>query len=67
MQQVAELVQTNDYWAMDSAFWFFCEMKNLEQMAIDDKFKDIIKRWNGGFIGLADRESKYKKVLEALA
>lgn len=66
IEEVAALVQSNDDWAMDSAFWFFCEFKNLEQMAIDDKFKDLVKRWNGGYIGLEDRTNKYNKALEVL-
>ncbi len=57
--EVAALVQTDDEWAMDAAFWFFCEFKNLEQLAVEDKMKDVVKRWNGGFIGMADRQSKY--------
>jgi putative chitinase len=61
IQEVAQLVQTNDIWAMDSALWFFCEFKNLEQMAIDGKFKELVKRWNGGFIGMKERSDLYNQ------
>lgn len=63
IQEVAKLVQTDDVWAFDSAFWFFCEFKNLEQFAMDDRMLDIVKRWNGGTVGLADR-NKYLKAAQ---
>ena len=66
IEQVAQLVMTDDYWAMDSAAWFFCEFKNLEQLAMDDRFRDIVKRWNGGFIGIDDRMKYYNRCLQFL-
>jgi putative chitinase len=66
IQKLADLVQTTDEWAMDSSFWFFCEFKNLEETALQDKFRDLVKRWNGGLIGLAEREKYYKRTIEVL-
>ena len=61
IEDIAFKVQTMPTWAMDSAAWFFCEFKNLEQLAVEDKFQEIVKRWNGGFIGLADRKKYYDR------
>jgi len=66
IQQLALLVMVEDEWAMESAFWFFCEFKNLEQMALQDNFKELVKRWNGGFIGLDDREKYYTRCKQVL-
>jgi len=60
--EVAKLVQTEDQWAFDSAFWFFCEFKNLEQAAMDDKMLEIVKRWNGGTVGIEERMYYYDRV-----
>lgn len=59
--EIAKLVQTDDTWAFDSAFWFFCEFKNLEQFAMEDKMLEVVKRWNGGTIGLAKRMRYYNQ------
>lgn len=66
VQGTAKYVQDTDEGAMDSAFWFFCEYKNLEQLAVQDNFKELVKRWNGGLIGLSDREKYYKVAVEVL-
>jgi putative chitinase len=66
LQQLTTLVQTTEQWAFDSAFWFFCIFKNLEQFAIDDNFREVVRRWNGGFIGIEERQKYYdicKRVL----
>lgn len=62
INQVANLVQTDTNWAMDSAYWFFCEFKNLEQLAINDDYRTIVLRWNGGFIGMPDRLNKLNQI-----
>jgi putative chitinase len=59
IQQVANLVQTDEVYAMDSAFWFFCIFKNLEQLAIQDNFRELVRRWNGGWVGMEDRVRLY--------
>lgn len=61
IEEVAEMVQINDAWAFDSAFWFFCIFKNLEQLALEDKFQDLVKRWNGGLIGIQQRKEYYER------
>jgi len=61
IQQVAKMVQDTDEWAFDSALWFFCEYKNLETLAMQDNFRDLVKRWNGGLVGLDDRLQYYEK------
>lgn len=61
MQQVADLVQTNDHWAFDSALWFFCVFKDLEELAAQDNFREVVRRWNGGFVGMADRQQYYER------
>lgn len=60
-EEIAALVQTDDDWAMDSAAWFFCEFKDLVQLALDNKFKDLVKKWNGGYIGLEERKLYYTR------
>ena len=66
IQDTAKYVQDTDEGAMDSAFWFFCEYKNLEQLAVQDNFRTLVTRWNGGLIGLADREKYYKVAVQVL-
>lgn len=64
ISDIAKLVQTSDLWAFDSALWFFCEFKNLETLAIQDNFREVVKRWNGGFVGMSDREQYYARALQ---
>lgn len=59
--ELANLIQTTDQWAFDSALWFFCEFKNLESFALQDNFREIVRRWNGGFIGMDDRLAYYNR------
>lgn len=54
-----ELLRTSDEWSMHAACWFFCEAKNLEQLAINDEFEIICKRINGGYNGLEERKKYY--------
>lgn len=61
---VANMVQGTDLWAFDSALWFFCEYKNLEQMALQDNFRELVKRWNGGLIGWNDRLKYYNRAVQ---
>ncbi len=67
LEAFARLVQTTEEFAIDSLFWFFCEFKNLEQLSVDDKMMDIVKRWNGGFIGLEDRLRRYDLIKRVLS
>ncbi len=61
IEEVTEFVQSKDLWAFDSAFWFFCEFKNLEHLALEDKFEQLVKLWNGGYVGLAERKEYYER------
>lgn len=61
IQQVAKMVQEQDEWAFDCGLWFFCEYKNLEQLAIQDNFREVVRRWNGGFVGMEDRLAYYER------
>ena len=49
------------------ACWFFSIAKGLIQLAIDDNFKQIVFRINGGFNGLDDRTRYYLRAKVALA
>lgn len=62
--EVASLVQTSDQWAFDCGFWFFCEYKNLEALALQDKFREVVRRWNGGFVGMDDRLKYYNRAIQ---
>lgn len=52
-------------WAVKSAFWFWSK-NNLNALADMSDFRQLTKRINGGYNGLADREALYKKALEVL-
>lgn len=51
--------------AILSACWFW-NANNLNRYADKGDFKDLTRRINGGYHGLADRQEKYKKALEVL-
>lgn len=73
LQKLADAVRTDDYWAMDSACWFFAVVKNLVPLAIGDStaiinpvtkksnFLVMTERINGGRNGLRDREWYYER------
>lgn len=52
-------------YAVKSAFWFW-QKKALNALADISNFKEITRKINGGYNGLADREALYKKALEVL-
>ena len=58
-ESCAENVRNSDRAALDSAYWFFCVLKNLEQKAKDNDFIGIVKSINGGTIGLTTRQHYY--------
>ena len=64
IQQVAKMVQETDEWAFDCALWFFCEYKNLETLALQDNFREVVRRWNGGLVGMEDRMNYYKRAVQ---
>lgn len=53
-----------DEGAMMSAGWFW-STNSLNRLADDEAFLSLTKRINGGTIGLADREDKYRKARSA--
>ena len=60
-----ELLLTPQYAAL-SAGWFW-DSNRLGDFADKDDFVGMTRRINGGTIGLADRESRYKAVLSVLS
>lgn len=60
-----ELLLTPQYAAL-SAGWFW-DSNRLGDFADRDDFVGMTKKINGGTIGLADRESRYKAVLSVLS
>ena len=60
-----ELLLTPQYAAL-SAGWFW-DSNRLGDFADRDDFVGMTRRINGGTIGLADRESRYKAVLSVLS
>lgn len=49
--------------AVKAAVWFW-KVNNLNALADVNDFKGVTKKINGGYIGLKDREEKYKKLIE---
>lgn len=60
IQELAELVRTDDRIAIHSACWIFAVAKNLIQAAVDDKIKEITKKINGALMGFAERLKYYE-------
>ena len=60
--EAADLVRSQDYYALDSAFWFFYVLKGLKDESIRDEFLGIVKSINGGTIGLKDRQFYYDRI-----
>jgi putative chitinase len=61
-EEAAEYVAT-PAGAVESACWFW-DTNNLNAIADTDDVVKMTKRINGGNIGLADRQSRYKKAME---
>lgn len=59
-QQWADKVRTEDYWATVAGGWFF-EWEGLITLARSDRFTDLVRRWNGGLIGMEDRQKYYDR------
>lgn len=54
-EQMASLLRTDLDMSIHNACWFFSIAKGLIDEAIDDKMNEIVKKINGGYIGLNDR------------
>lgn len=65
--EMAELLRDkiNFEMAMHSAFWFFSVLKGLIKLALSDNFKDIVKRINGAYLGLDQRNKYYVRAVFA--
>ncbi len=64
--KLMECVRTDDWWAMDSACWLFAVEKGLIDEAINDDFKTITKKINGGYNGFQDRQWYYERAKKFL-
>jgi len=60
VEDAALKVRTSDEYALDSACWEFVIDKSLLDEAVNDDFKKITYRINGGYVGFLER----KKYLE---
>jgi len=63
-EKAAEYVAT-EKGAIESACWFW-DANKLNSLADGDDVTAMTKRINGGDIGLADRQSRYKNAMEVL-
>jgi putative chitinase len=61
VEACAEDVRNSDKAALDSAYWFFCVLKDLEDEADRDEMIGIIKSINGGLIGKDVRLMYYER------
>jgi len=59
-EQIADLLKTDIEVGIHSACWFFAIAKQLIDEAIDDKMNEVVKKINGGYIGLPDRLKYYE-------
>lgn len=66
VEETANLVRTTDYYALDSAAWFFSVLKGLNDEAERDEWLKIVKSINGGYIGLSDRNRYLARVNQVL-
>jgi putative chitinase len=59
--EMADLLRTDIAVGIHSACWIFAIAKKLIDLAISDQMRDIVKRINGGFIGLDKRVEIYER------
>jgi len=59
-EQIADLLKTDIEVGIHSACWFFAIAKQLIDEAIDDKMNEVVKKINGGYIGMPDRLKYYE-------
>lgn len=65
--ELMHLMRTDDYWALDSACWFFSVRAKLIPLAIQDNIQTINRRINGGTIGNKERIELLAKIKSVLA
>jgi len=51
--------------AVASACWFWTN-RHLNEWSDQENVKEVTRRINGGFIGLADREQRYRRILGSI-
>jgi putative chitinase len=59
--KMAEMLRTDIKMGIHSACWIFAVSKQLIDEAIDDKMTEVVKRINGGLIGLPERMAYYTR------
>lgn len=60
--ELFQKARTEDWWAVDIAFWEYSVASKLISASIgDERFKYIVKKINGGYIGLADRQKYFDR------
>lgn len=60
LEELTELMLRDD-WGIDAACWEFAINKRLIQAALNNDFKTVTKRINGGVIGYEDRIKYYER------
>lgn len=70
VEDTADLLRTDNHYALDAACWEYCINMKLNRVAdqgpTDDIVKKITKIVNGAYIGLAERQSNFSKFWNAL-
>jgi len=71
VEEVADLIRLDNYYALDAALWEFSINMKLNTVADkgigDDIIKSITKTINGGYIGLQERIKEVKKYYNLLS
>jgi putative chitinase len=60
--QTSDLMRTEDRYALDSACWFFADLKKLISVAKKGDFIAVVKGINGGTTGLSVRQKYYNAI-----
>jgi putative chitinase len=67
LTQMADLLRNNDRIAVHSACWVFAVAKKLIPYAERDCMRTVVRRINGGFMGMDDRTKKYELAKQHIA
>ena len=65
-EQMAVLLRTNVEVGIHSACWLFAISKQLIDEAMDDNLKAVVKKINGGLIGLDETKKYYEKAKQLI-
>lgn len=66
LEELADAVRTDEYYAMDSAAWVFAVELSLIPLSIKNDFLNVVRRINGGTIGMEDRLQYYERAKKYL-